>query len=180
MNHIPQALPSIFYTLLLIFSIASSIKVSATETPLTPDDAKKIWTKTCFTCHGDSGDMARNFLTVVDGKLQGPLHKDTFRMFLTNHYLSKTKADAVYSLLLTQAQTKSRYEKECSSCHQKASDLVRDKLALHNGVLYNRESKKVTYHFLQTHRELSKEDVKFYMRKLTFIGYEIYQPIKVQ
>jgi len=102
-------------------------KVSATETPLTSADANKIWKKSCFTCHGDSEDMARNFLKVVDGKLQGPLHKETFQMFLTNHYLSKTKADAIYSLLLTQAKDKSRFEKECSECHQTAPDLVRER-----------------------------------------------------
>ncbi len=180
MNSIPPVLPVCFLKLILIISIAFVTNVSATDTPLTSTDAKKIWEKSCFTCHGDSGDMARNFLKVVDGELQGPLHKDTFRMFLTNHYLSKPKAEAIYAMLLTQANAKSRFEKECSSCHQKATDLVRDKLVLHNGVLYNKNSKQVTYNFLQTHRNLKQEDVKFFMRKLTFLGYEIYQPIKLQ
>lgn len=180
MSHIYQALPGYFLRLSFILSFTLVFNVSATDKVLTEADAKKIWTKTCFTCHGDSEDMARNFLKVVDGNLEGPLHKKTFRVFLTNHFLSKPKADAVYALLYQQATAKSRFEKECSSCHQKATDLVRDKLALHKGVLYNRESKKVTYNFLETHRDLTKEDVKFFMRKLTFIGYEIYQPIKMQ
>jgi len=81
-------------------SIVSIPKASATEVKPKAIDAKKIWNKSCFTCHGDSGDMARNFLKVVDGNLEGPLHKSTFRMFMTNHYLSKTQADAVYTMLL--------------------------------------------------------------------------------
>lgn len=158
----------------------STIETSATETRLTESDAQKLWNKGCFTCHGDSGDMARNFLKVVDGELQGPMHKETFRTFLTNHYLSKIKADAVYSMLLTQATAKSRFEKECGSCHQKEADLVREKLAMHKGILYSRKLRTPVYGFLETHRDLNKDDVKFYMKKLTFIGYEIYQPIKLQ
>jgi len=179
MSHISHLLPAYFLKLLLLI-IISQLSTVAIAAPLNSSDAKKIWDKSCFTCHGDSGDMARNFLKVVDGELQGPLHKDTFRKFLTNHYLSKTKAEAVYALLLEQANAKSRFEQECGSCHQKASDLVRDKLVLRNGVLYNKSSKEVTYAFLQTHRELSKEDVKFFMLKLTFLGYEIYSPIKME
>lgn len=177
MNHIHQTL-AVCLKLILIMTLTT--QVSATETPLTTADAKKIWKKTCFTCHGDSSDMAHNFLKIVDGELQGPLHKDTFRLFLTNHFLSKTKAEAIYALLLTQANEKTRFEQECSSCHQTAVDLVRDKLVLHNGVLYNKESKTPTYTFLETHKDLNAEDVKYFMRKLTFIGYEVYQPIKLE
>ena len=79
-----------------------------------------------------------------------------------------------------QATAKSRFELECGSCHQTASDLVREKLGLYQGILYNKSSKQPTYTFLESHRDLNKEDVKFFMRKLTFIGYEIYQPIKLE
>jgi cytochrome c5 len=170
---------SITFTITASAAEPSATNASATKKQLTSADAQKIWNKTCFTCHGDSEDIARNFLSVVDGELQGPMHKETFRTFLTNHYLSKIKADAVYSMLLTQATSKTRFEKECSSCHQKESDLVRDKLALHNGILYSRKSKKPVYGFLETHRDLSKKDVRFFMKKLTFLGYEIYQPVKM-
>jgi len=176
---------SVFILISMIFliSIAFTTKASATEpsaTQLSSADAQKLWNKSCYTCHGDSGDIARNFLKVVDGELQGPMHKDNLRTFLTNHYLSKVKADAIYSMLLTQATAKSRFEQECGSCHQKPADLVRDKLALHNGILYSRKLKTPVYGFLETHRDLNKDDVKFFMKKLTFIGYEIYRPVKLQ
>ena len=172
-------------SMIFLISIAFTTKVSATEpsatkTQLTSADAQKLWNKSCFTCHGDSDDIARNFLKVVDGELQGPMHKKTFRTFLTNHYLSKIKANAIYSMLLTQATTKSRFEQECSSCHKKEADLVREKLALHNGILYSRKLKTPVYGFLETHRELNKDDVKFFLKKLTFTGYKIYLPVKLQ
>lgn len=170
---------SIVFTAKVSATEPSAIEKSTTETQLTPTDAQKLWDRSCFTCHGDSGDIARNFLTVVDGKLQGPMHQETFRIFLTNHYLSEIKADAIYSMLLTQATTKTRFEQECGNCHQKETDFVRKKLALHNGVLYSRKLKTPVYGFLETHRDLKKNEVKFFMKKLTLTGYEIYIPEKL-
>ncbi|MEH6457795.1 MAG: hypothetical protein V7749_15810 [Cocleimonas sp.] len=194
MNHNLEALPDYFLKLsfkfrqfkivlalilmTLLVTIVFAPKASAKELQRTAPDAQKLWNKTCFTCHGDSADIARNFLTVVDGKLQGPMHKDTFRTFLTNHYLSKIKADAIYSMLLTQANTKTRFEQECSSCHQKAAEFVYKTLFLRNGILYSKKLETPTYDFLETHRDLNKKDVKFFMKKLTLIGYEIYVPLK--
>lgn len=192
MNFVQEALPDLYLKLsfkykllqkvlsliLMIFliSIAFTTKASATETKPVPYNAEKIWDKTCFTCHGDSSDIARNHLKVVDGELQGPMHKETFRNFLTNHYLSKSKADAIYSMLLTQANNKTRFEQECSSCHKSAKEFVYNKLDLNRGDLYSKETTTPTYNFLETHRDLSKEDVVFFMKQLTVIGYEIYLP----
>ena len=163
-------------SIIFLMSIAFTTKASATESQHTAPDAQKIWDKSCFTCHGDSADIARNHLKVVDGELQGPMHKDTFRKFLTNHYLSKTKADAVYSMLLTQANNKTRFEKECGSCHESAKELVQSKLELNRGVLFSKESTTPTYGFLETHQDLNRQDVSFFMKQLTVIGYEIYLP----
>ena len=167
----------LFVLFILIFL---STKASATELQVKDIDAQKLWDKSCFTCHGDSGDIARNFLKVVDGELQGPMHKETFRTFLTNHYLSKIKADAVYSMLLTQANAKSRFEEECGSCHQKVHDLVREKLNLNDGMLYSKKLETPTYSFLGPHRNLDEEGIRFFIKELTFIGYEIYQPVKME
>jgi len=164
--------------MVLLTSIVFITKASATEIQLTSADAQKLWNKSCFTCHGDSSDIARNFLKVVDGKLQGPIHKGTFRTFLTNHYLSKIKADAIYSMLLTQATTKTRFEQKCSSCHQKVREFVYRTLVLRNGVLYSKKLETPTFGFLKTHRDLNEGDIYFFMKQLTLIGYEIYVPLK--
>lgn len=158
----------------------SSPDKQKTETKLTSADAQKLWNKSCFTCHGDSGDMARNFLKVVDGELHGPMHKANFRLFLTNHYLSQVKANAIYAMLLTQANAKSRFDQECGTCHETMGEFIREKLALYEGILYSRKLKTPTYGFLESHRELKKDDVLYFMKKLTFKGYEIYQPVKME
>ena len=194
MNHIHGVLPENYLkqntknkklqTIMMVISMICLMlsvlmaKAFATESEGKAPDAKKIWDKTCFTCHGDSDHIARNFLTVVDGKLQGPIHKETFITFLGNHYLSKTKADAVYAMLLSQATSKSRFEQECSSCHQNKAELVYKNLVLNNGILYSRKTGKPTYGFMETHEELKKEDVRFFMKELTLTGYEIYVPVE--
>lgn len=175
----PPSLP-VLISFMLLISLFFTTNVSATETPLTKVDADKIWGKSCFTCHGDSGDIARNFLKVVDGELQGPMHKETMRTFLSNHYLSKVKADAVYSMLLAKAKAKSRFEKDCGECHQSMSKLIYEKLALDNGVIYSKKSKIPIYNFLEKHRNLNKEDITYFAKKLTFRGYEIFVPVKME
>ena len=69
----------------LLVSIALMQKASATELKSSVADGQKIWEKKCFTCHGDSADIARNYLKVVDGNLQGPIHKDTFSIVVSGH-----------------------------------------------------------------------------------------------
>ena len=192
MNHTHETLPycflklsskckhfqSVFTLTLMILLMSFVLMTNAAATELRPKapGAQKIWNKTCFTCHGDSSDIARNYLKVVDGELQGPMHKETFRNFLTNHYLSKTKADAIYSMLLTQANTKTRFEIECSSCHKSAKEFVYYNLEINRGVLFSKKSGDSTYSFLETHRDLTKNDIQFFMRQLTTIGYEIFLP----
>ena len=171
-------LQSVIKLILMIslISVAFTKKVSADEVKPTGPDAQKIWDKTCSSCHGNSADIARNYLSVVDGQLQGPMHKTTFRKFLTNHYLSEMKADAIYSMLLTQATTKPRYEVECSSCHKSAADFVRESFVLRKGLLHGKKSGTPTRYFLEKHRDLKKEDVDFFMNELTVMGYKIYLP----
>lgn len=156
-----------------------TLKAHAADTTAPKINANKIWKNACFACHGESGDMARNRLIVKDGKLQGPLHKDRLRAFMTNHYLSESKAEAVYAMLLKKATTKSRFEQQCSRCHQSVMELVREKMLLHNGTLYQRESQTPVYVFLQTHQNLTEKDIRFFARQLTFIGYDVFQAVKM-
>ena len=161
--------------LLLIVAIFTNT-VSATEVQRTGSDLHQLWDKTCLGCHGHSAEFSRTFLKVVDGQLQGPLHKETFRLFIQNHYLAGKEVDSVYSMLLAQANTKPRFKQECSGCHKSAAEFIRESLVLRDGVLYSRKFETPTRGFLDTHRGLKQEDVEFFTKQLTRLAEEIYRP----
>ena len=162
--------------MILLMLAVFTTSISATEVQRNGPDLHWLWDKTCFTCHGHAGEFSRTFLKVVDGQLQGPLHKETFRLFLQNHYHAGREVDTVYSMLLAQVNTEPRFKKECSGCHKSAAEFVRESLVLREGVLYSKKSDSPTRGFLENHRGLKQEDVEFYMKQLTRLANEIYRP----
>ena len=136
----------------------------------------KFWDKNCSECHGHSADFSRTFLKVVDGKLQGPLHKDSFRLFLHNHYLVKNQQDAIYDMLLAENSTEPRYKEECSTCHKKAAEFVRESFSLRDGELYSNKLDSPVSEYLESHRGLKAEDIEFFNTLLTRVAREVYRP----
>ncbi|WP_299873078.1 hypothetical protein [uncultured Cocleimonas sp.] len=169
------SLSRLLLALILISFIYPQITSASEKKPFRPD-LHKFWDKNCSECHGHSADFARKFLKVVDGKLQGPLHKDSFHLFLHNHYLVKNQQDAIYDMLLAETETLPRFRDECSSCHKRAAEFVRESLVLKDGELYNREDDSETGDFLQSHQDLKAEDIEFYMTLLTRVANEVYRP----
>jgi hypothetical protein len=139
-------------------------------------DLHWLWDDRCAECHGHAGDFARKFLSVSGGELRGPHHKHDLRRFLHNHYLAGNEVDAVYTMLLAQANSPTRFRDECSSCHGAAADFVRDRLELRKGMLYSRASGHPVQGFLEHHRNLQPDDVDFFMQLLTRVAREVYRP----
>ena len=161
---------------LILFSLINSDSVSATEKKPFRPDLHKFWDKNCSECHGHSAEFSRTFLKVVDGELQGPLHKDSFKLFLTNHYVVKNQQDAIYDMLLAENTTEPRYKNECSSCHKRAAEFVRESVSLRDGELYSNKLDSRVSEFLESHRDLKAEDIEFYMALLTRVADEVYRP----
>ncbi len=148
-------------------------------TPATADygiDLHWLWDDRCRSCHGHSAEFARKFLSVSSGKLKGKHHVDDLRQFLNNHYLTSQFVDDIYSMLLARLSHPPRFKDECSSCHQEAASLVRDKLLFREGVLSIRKSGKSVREFLGNHRRLNDDDVKFYTDLITRIAVEVNLP----
>ena len=160
--------------LILLLLTVSAERVNAAEVKFQGPDLHKIWHNKCATCHGDSAELARTFLKVVDGKLQGPLHKENFRLFLHNHYLAGKHVDAIYAMLLAQASVTPRFKPECSGCHQSAAVFVRNSLILKDAVLYSNKLETPVSNFLVTHRGLNAEDIEFFIKQLTRVANEVY------
>jgi mono/diheme cytochrome c family protein len=162
--------------LLFVFPLLLPQTLAATEKKPTGPDLHKFWDRNCSECHSHSGDFARTFLKVVDGKLQGPLHKESFQLFLHNHYLVKNQESAIYDMLLAETETPPRFKDECSSCHNRAAEFVRTSLVLKDGELHSKKDDSKTGDFLQSHQDLKSDDVAFFMTLLTRVANEVYRP----
>ncbi|MEN8108597.1 MAG: hypothetical protein ABFS22_11395 [Pseudomonadota bacterium] len=139
-------------------------------------DLHWLWDDRCVACHGHAGDFSRRFLSVSAGELQGPHHVNDLRLFLHNHYLAGNEVDAVYNMLLAQANNQARFKGECVSCHDAAAKFVRNSLELRDGVLYSRNSGRPVSRFLGHHMELNPDDVEFFINLLMRVAHEVYRP----
>jgi len=161
--------------LILLSFIYPQITSASEKKPFRPD-LHKFWDKNCSECHGHSADFSRKFLKVVDGKLQGPMHKESFKTFLNNHYIRRNQQEAIYDMLLAENLIEPRYKNECSSCHKRAAEFVRASMALRDGELYSNKLDSPVSEFLKSHKGLTTEDIEFYMALLTRVANEVYRP----
>ncbi len=139
-------------------------------------DLHWLWRDRCISCHGNSAEFARKFLSVSGSELQGRHHVDDLRLFLHNHYLPDQAVDDVYTMLLAQASNPPRFKDECSACHQDAAVFVRENLLFRDGVLSIRKTGGSVKGFLENHRSLNAEDGNFFTGLLTRVANEINLP----
>ncbi len=137
-------------------------------------DLHRLWDDRCIECHGHAAEFARQRLSVdADGRLQGGHPARDMKLFLSNHFLPLQDVDAVYAMLLAQAQTTPKFKQTCGGCHQSAAQFARDSLFLRSGVLYGRRSGQPVEAFLQDHRNLSGADAAFFAALLTRVANEV-------
>lgn len=166
-NRLQLRTPGIsFCLLLLFFSPANAGGI----------DLHALWDDRCAECHGHSADFAREFLKVSGGLLQGRHHVLDLHRFLEHHYPPANQVDALYQMLLAQTNTPPRFGAECGNCHGKAADFLRDSLLLKDGELKSRRSGKSVQQFMQSHRDMTRDDIQFYMSLFTRLSREIYRP----
>jgi len=139
-------------------------------------DLHALWDDRCAECHGHSGDFARRFLQISNGRLQGRHHVDNLQLFISRHYSTAAQSAAIYAMLQAQTATPPLFRQQCSRCHGSAASLVRSTAILRDGVLLSSRSGKPLQQFLSSHRNLSVEEVDFYHRLLTRVATETGQP----
>ncbi|MGB5495017.1 MAG: hypothetical protein WBM97_11135 [Sedimenticolaceae bacterium] len=162
----------------LMVKVSLALLVTVLANPAEPStrDLHRLWDDRCAACHGHSGEFSRQFLRVSDGELQGPHHLHELRRFLANHYVSDNEVDAVYDMLLAQANSPPRFKNECSECHDSAANFVRHSMGFSTGVLVSQKTGRPVREFLGYHMKLSPDDVQFFADLLTRVANEIYRP----
>jgi len=139
-------------------------------------DLHWLWRDRCISCHGNSAEFARKFLSISGSKLRGRHHVDDLHLFLHNHYLTGQVVDEVYAMLFAQVSYPPRFKDECSACHQNAASFVREKLLFQDGVLNIRKTGRGVKGFLENHRRLNDEDVIFFAELLIRVAKEVNLP----
>jgi len=157
---------------ILLLCALSTISLGASERI----DLHALWDDRCAECHGHSGDFARRFLHISDGRLQGRHHVDNLQLFISRHYSTPAQAAAIYAMLQAQAATPPLFRQHCSRCHDSAASLVRSTAILRDGVLFSISSGQPVQQFLSSHRNLSEEEIDFYHRLLTRVATETGEP----
>ena len=79
-------------------------------------------------------------------------------------------------MLLAENITEPRYKNECSSCHKRAAEFVRESFVLKNGNLSSNKMKTPVREFLGSHKGLKADDIEFFTTLLTRIAHEVYRP----
>jgi len=127
-------------------------------------DAKAIWDDRCEECHGDSSKFATKYLWDIDGQLQGQHHIDDLNLFMRNHYIPRHETEAIRDLLLSQANSPTRFKIECGDCHGGTKAFVEKSIWVRGNEITGLESGKNIAVFLPTHRQLQPEAVAFYIK----------------
>jgi mono/diheme cytochrome c family protein len=136
-------------------------------------DLHEFWDQRCAECHGHAGAFAREHLSVHDGALRDRHHTTTLRTFLAQHQMGPEHADAIYTMLLAQAQTGPVYQQKCAGCHDTAASFTRSSVALRDGVLIGVKNGKPVLEFLSGHGGATATEAKAIVESLTRILGEV-------
>ncbi|MDP6705132.1 MAG: hypothetical protein QF893_02215 [Alphaproteobacteria bacterium] len=116
----------------------------------------------CGSCHGHSGDLAREQLVIVDGRLLGRESGNDIRSYLAGHYgrLSPDQVARVYAVLFRQGRAGGLFKTKCRICHGRARELAKTSLVVVAGQLRGRYSGRDVGAFLKRHGRLEDREVK--------------------
>lgn len=140
--------------------------VLVTSTAAAAIDLHQFWDGRCHECHGHAGTFARRHLTVERGVLVGRHHKGDLKRFIALHEAGAAQADALYAMLLAQAQTKPVYQEKCSGCHDNAAAFSRSSLVIREGVISGRSNQLPVARYLERHGSLTAAEIPIVVESL--------------
>lgn len=175
MPHRAERLPGRLLPWVILVGVAAAFMMPRPG-PSAAIDLHRFWDQRCADCHGHAGAFARNFLTVQDGVLQGSHHRNDLRGFLGNHGAPAGDVDAIYAMLLAQAQRQDEFKARCGRCHRTAADVARGLHPDQSGVLVLERTGRPVAAFLAHHGGLTRNQVPFFVELLTRLEGEVHRP----
>lgn len=140
-------------------------------------DLHDMWDQRCHECHGHAGDFARRHFKMSNGALVGPHRSgDALKRFMGRHEMQPENVEAIYAMLLAQAQTRPLFQQKCAGCHETAAQFARGSLVRRNGVLVGRTNAQPVAEFLQRHGKLAADEIPIVVETLLRVLYEVRGP----
>ena len=136
-------------------------------------DLHEHWDQRCQVCHGHSGQFARKFLRVENGRLLGTHHGNDLDVFLRNHYLTDKLVEPMRAMLTAQVTTPPLFAQKCAGCHGTAATSARRSLAFSNGSLVGVSSGRKVADLLSSHGGLAPDEVLIVVESLTRVRGEV-------
>lgn len=136
-------------------------------------DLHQFWDNRCQDCHGHAGEFARRHLQVNDGVLVSRHRPHDLKRFIAQHEAGRDQSEAIYGMLLAQAQTKPVYQQKCAGCHGTAADFARASLVVRDGAVVGRANGQPINSFLKGHGKLLSDEVDVVVSSLTRVLGEI-------
>lgn len=94
-------------------------------------------------------------------------HNTDLKRFLEHHESGGAQANAIYQMLLAQAQTQPVYQQKCAGCHEAAAQFARSSLEKRGGVVVGKTNGRPIAEFLKQHGKLSSAEVSVVVDSLT-------------
>lgn len=130
-------------------------------------DLHRFWDSRCHDCHGHAGEFARRHLRVDNGVLVSRNRAHDLKRFIAQHEAGRAQTEAIYGMLLAQAQTKPVYQQKCASCHGNAAEFVRASLVVRDGAVVGRSNGQPITSFMKSHGKLSSDEVDIVVGSLS-------------
>ncbi len=126
-------------------------------------DPHKLYETRCAICHESHAfEFVKGNLKNEGDILVGNRLERDITLILKNHRgtnLSIIESQSLITHFLAILKRDGLYRQKCIICHDKAVNLARQKLILHNGQLYDRYGERLVKTFLQNHGRISKSEV---------------------
>ncbi|SOE00469.1 c-type cytochrome [Caenispirillum bisanense] len=154
----------------VLAAVAAAIVLSGSGAPAAAEDLHRLFEDRCAACHGDAGPFAHE---VLAGR---GLTAERLARFLGRHGGAGADAGPLATMLLAQAETPPLFRRQCTICHGKAADFVRDHLIRRDGILVGRYTARPVAPFLDRHAGLTPAEQAFFTDLLTRVEGEVHAP----
>lgn len=152
----PLPWPSLFSTFVIL-----AVFIAGTTTARS-EDPHELYERRCGGCHAShAGDFVRDHLVLRSGELFGPRSGQRIGAFLeTGHGgLRPGEVLTLVTHFTNIGKSAGLFREKCIICHDRAVVFARNRLAVREGELIGRYSKRNIARFLTAHGRLSTSEV---------------------
>jgi cytochrome c5 len=147
---------------MLVQAVTSSDAAAQSEAKLI--DPHRVYEQRCRSCHHEHGaDLARQKLTLKDGRLQVTRTRQDVAGLLRSHHgvrLSAEESTALLSLFRAGLTWNGVYQLRCGRCHERAVTFARSKLIVRDGQVRTHAGDRDVADMLKEHGQATSREIE--------------------